>query len=97
MASMPNAGDGLMLSLLPLPFLRWQIPSNVTETKSSDVNRRSKYDKIKDQQKRGEMILPDSNFTTINYMLVDYKRDTAFYRLMEAAQRKRKRRRWMTF
>ena len=62
--------------------------SNVTETKSSDVNRRSKYDKIKDQQKRGEMILPDSNFTTINYMLVDYKRDTAFYRLMEAAQKK---------
>lgn len=54
-----------------------------TATTTEGKSRSSKYDNIKQKQVRENYVLPDSSFTTLNYMLVDLKTDTAFVALFE--------------
>lgn len=55
-----------------------------TTAASTEKKRGSKYDNIRQKQAREIYVLPDSNFTVLNYMLVDLKSDSAFICMLNA-------------
>ena len=62
--------------------------ATVATSADNDSKRDSKYDNIKLKQIRESYVLPDSDFTVLNYLLYDLKSDTSFVSMYNSSLKK---------